>query len=458
LQSSWIFSPRSGRLNEGIPVPKDAAEKLVHAPGPEVLPGRDLLQRLPVAMLLLNEAGAALWSNDRYGELFDAVADVRVLARAAHDSAAAPCRCGVAGRNGAEVNLLVHNVPIAGARLLLLDETTGDADKAVLRDLRLRVEELERDSLTDRLTGAWNRRYLDKLMPGELAHSRRYRQPLSAAIFDIDHFKRVNDSLGHAAGDSVLRELVAVVQGGVRSADTLVRWGGEEFVLLMPFTAHGAAATAAENLRAAVAAHAFSPVGKVTISAGVAEYLPAEEPESLFSRADLALYRAKEDGRNRVEADARGASEVWAREESTDIIRLVWRDSYACGEPTIDAQHEELFRLANVLISASLHQDEKRGTLLAALDALLEHVARHFTDEEKILAARGYAKLAQHQRAHQGLLKRAGALKEAALRGDAKAGSVVEFLAHEVVAQHLLAADRDFYPLFAGAHASNPAG
>jgi diguanylate cyclase (GGDEF)-like protein/hemerythrin-like metal-binding protein len=331
-------------------------------------------------------------------------------------------------------------------------------DAAVLQDLQKRVAQLEQDSLTDKLTGAWNRRYLDHAMAGELARSRRHRQPLAAAMIDIDHFKRVNDTYGHAVGDTVLKELVAVARSCVRASDILVRWGGEEFLLLMPFSAHRVAAVAAEKLRKAVEAHDFAGAGRVTISAGVAEYLPAEDAEEFFSRADRALYRAKESGRNRVEADPRGASDQWAREESAELVKLVWRDSYACGEPTIDAEHEELFRLANVLISASLHQDEKRGTLLAALDALLEHVARHFADEEKILAARGYAKLAQHQRAHQGLLKRALALKEAALRGDAKTGPVVEFLAHEVVAQHLLAADRDFYPLFAGAGAGKPAG
>lgn len=189
----------------------------------------------------------------------------------------------------------------------------------------------------------------------------------------------------------------------------------------------------------------------MTISAGVAEYLLAEDAEAFFARADQALYRAKEGGRNRVEADARGASDDWARAGSGGILRLEWRDSYACGEPTIDAQHEELFRLANALIDASLRQEENRGAFLAALEALLAHVVRHFADEEKILAAHGYAKLAQHAAAHRGLLGRAGALKEAALRGEAKTGAVVEFLAHEVVAHHLLSADRDFYPLFAGA-------
>jgi hemerythrin len=108
-----------------------------------------------------------------------------------------------------------------------------------------------------------------------------------------------------------------------------------------------------------------------------------------------------------------------------------------------------LFRLANALIAASMRQADDRGAFLASLEALLVHVAQHFASEETILQARGYAQLAQHRAAHRALLERAAALKEAAPRGDAAFGALVEFLAQEVVAQHLLTADRDFFPLFA---------
>jgi hemerythrin len=176
--------------------------------------------------------------------------------------------------------------------------------------------------------------------------------------------------------------------------------------------------------------------------------MPREDAESLFRRADEALYRAKNAGRNRVVADAQGASDLWEKAGEA-IVQIIWRDAYACGEPTIDAQHETLFRLANALIASSLRQADDSGAFLAALEALLAHVVRHFADEERILAARGYAKLAQHRGAHRGLLERAAALKEAALRGGAAFGALVEFLAHDVVAQHLLTADREFFPLFA---------
>ncbi len=211
--------------------------------GTAALPGRELLQRLPMAMLLLDAGGQALWFNDRFGQMFDPSAlDLKSLAGG--ECPAVPARRSLAGRDGTTSELLVHCVPLQEARLLLLDSTPGSVDAAVLQDLQARVTQLEHDSLTDRLTGAWNRRYLDQSMVGELARSRRYRQPLSAAMLDIDHFKAVNDTFGHATGDSVLKELVAVARGCVRAADVLARWGGEEFLVLMPFTAYGAAAVA----------------------------------------------------------------------------------------------------------------------------------------------------------------------------------------------------------------------
>ena len=324
---------------------------------------------------------------------------------------------------------------------------SAEAAEAEVRELRVRVEELERDSLTDRLTGAWNRRYLDKLMPGELTRSRRHRQPLSVVLLDIDNFKHVNDVHGHLAGDAVLRELAELTRANLRVTDAMVRWGGEEFLIIMPQTSHAAATIAAEKLRQHVAAHPFPGAGRITVSLGVAEYAVDEDMDTLFRRVDDALYRAKEGGRDRVVADARGASDAWSAGRRA-IVQLVWRENYACGEPTIDAQHEELFRLANVLLEASLRQEEDRPRFAAALERLLAHLPRHFEDEERILAAHAYPKLEAHRAAHHGLLRRAATLKEAALRGEATTGTLVEFLAGEVVTQHLLGADRDFYPLF----------
>jgi len=172
-------------------------------------------------------------------------------------------------------------------------------------------ERLLLSGLTDILTGWHNRRYLQRRLPEELARAGRYRQPLSALLLDVDHFKRVNDSYGHAAGDQVLRDVASRVKHVLRTSDVAVRYGGEEFAVLLPQTGLRDAARMAERIRHTVATGPFSikegPELDVTVSIGVAEVWPAVIAadaavlgEQLLSRADGALYRAKSAGRNRV--------------------------------------------------------------------------------------------------------------------------------------------------------------
>ena len=218
----------------------------------------------------------------------------------------------------------------------------------------------------------------------------------------------------------------------------------------MPYTAHGVAQRAAENLRRRIGSHAFNIVGHLTVSIGTAEWNEGEGAAALFLRADQAMYRAKAAGRDRVVAEDSGASDAWAGLASSSPIQLVWQDAYACGEPTIDAQHRELFRLGNALLEASLRAKEDPAALMAALDACLAHVVRHFADEEGLLAQHGYRGLSGHQDAHRALLDRAAALRESARRGEADTGLLVDFLAQEVVLRHLLTSDRAYYALFGG--------
>ncbi|UJX41479.1 diguanylate cyclase [Desulfovibrio sp. JY] len=153
---------------------------------------------------------------------------------------------------------------------------------------------------TDALTGITNRAGIDEALTRERHRAVRHGTPLCVIMFDIDHFKDVNDSLGHQAGDAVLAGLTGLVSGLVRDHDILGRYGGEEFLIVAPETDMEQGRLLAERLRAAVAAHAFPAAGKVTCSFGLAE-LDADEPaHELVARADAALYRAKETGRNRV--------------------------------------------------------------------------------------------------------------------------------------------------------------
>jgi diguanylate cyclase (GGDEF)-like protein len=156
---------------------------------------------------------------------------------------------------------------------------------------------LKRDAYNDQLTGLANRRSLDETLQSWSKDNRTY----SIIVLDIDHFKSVNDTYGHQAGDEVLKHLGVIVSGKVRSEDRCFRFGGEEFVVLLPNTTASEAFIIAEDIRAAVE-HTISPIGKaITISLGIAEFpVHAESHEELFRAADRALYESKTSGRNRT--------------------------------------------------------------------------------------------------------------------------------------------------------------
>ena len=165
---------------------------------------------------------------------------------------------------------------------------------------------LEALAHTDPLTHLLNRRALTIRLVAELERVRRYNSPLTMLMIDLDHFKQINDTYGHLVGDEVLRGISAILQRSVRTVDMVARYGGEEFVIVLPETGEQGAVVFAERIRERVESHRFdndrSPLTNVTVSIGVSAF-PAphvETAEDLFARADAALYRAKERGRNKV--------------------------------------------------------------------------------------------------------------------------------------------------------------
>lgn len=175
------------------------------------------------------------------------------------------------------------------------------ATEALNRALAAANEQLSRMANTDRLTGLWNRRHFEEVVAHEMIEADRYHLQLSMLIFDIDHFKAVNDQYGHLAGDQVLIELSRIARQQTRDSDLLARWGGEEFVILMPNTGPIDATTVAEKIRSAFASHRFPDLGTVTASFGIAAFRAQESLDRWISRADGALYEAKQAGRNRVQ-------------------------------------------------------------------------------------------------------------------------------------------------------------
>ena len=187
----------------------------------------------------------------------------------------------------------------------------------VVNDLHAR---LVAQTITDPLTGAYNRRHMESCLDDVIERQRRTGASAALLLIDIDRFKDINDRLGHAAGDSVLRTVVAQIGARVRRLDRVFRIGGDEFLLLLPDTDLSSAQTVAEDLRARIAAAAMPDAASVTVSIGLAPLGNGQQIDDWMQQADAALYRAKQQGRNRVvraavEAETQSASLSPAKEE-----------------------------------------------------------------------------------------------------------------------------------------------
>ncbi len=165
---------------------------------------------------------------------------------------------------------------------------------------RVRLADLERLAQTDPLTSMPNRRHATDTLEREVQRSHRHALALSVVLLDLDHFKSINDRFGHQLGDRVLCAVAGTLRSSLRREDLAARWGGEEFIVVLPSTGLEAALECAERLRSALDAIHVHPLVRITASAGVAALRPAEGGDELIRRADVALYAAKAGGRNSV--------------------------------------------------------------------------------------------------------------------------------------------------------------
>lgn len=193
--------------------------------------------------------------------------------------------------------LLTHN-PLPGNRGFVRTFTDITGQKA----LEASLTKLSRE---DPLTGLFNRRTLMAMLEDEMTRVQRYQRPMSLLMMDIDHFKRINDRWGHPVGDEVLRSFASRCEGAMRENDKIGRWGGEEFVMLLPETEQPEAVEVANRLRSltssmAIPSHSGDNMIHVTVSIGIASTGAGDTVETLLARADHALYDAKTSGRDRV--------------------------------------------------------------------------------------------------------------------------------------------------------------
>ncbi len=208
--------------------------------------------------------------------------------------------------NGMATMAIGFGLSVAMWRHFMVDLRQRRQIEAQSKELERINLELQNMAFTDSLTGLPNRRYFDQAVARELSTIRRSGLAAGLIEFDLDFFKEINDSFGHAAGDAVLRQIAALVGKTIRQSDMFARYGGEEFILLLPRTNLEGARIAAEKLRAHIEAHVFSADGqeiRLTASFGVAE-LNTDPAISCYRAVDQTLYRAKQRGRNRVEVMA----------------------------------------------------------------------------------------------------------------------------------------------------------
>ena len=291
----------------------------------------------------------------------------------------------------------------------------------------------------DQLTGLHNRHYFETIITKELDRADRYSASLSLLLLDLDHFKTVNDTWGHPVGDDVLRLISKEIENTVRESDIFVRFGGEEFIVMMPQTTMKGALRAAEKIRTAIEKVSHPVAGPQTVSIGVAQRMSNESFRHWYRRTDEALYQAKETGRNRV----------FASDEdirlSDDAVPMNWRSEWSSGNKDIDKQHRTLIEIANKLINMSF---EAKGFEETAhqVELLLSHIVAHFEFEEKVLATSGYPGYLSHAELHNNLVSKALRLNESYRRGEVKTTAFFSFVVDDVVLGHLMEADTKFFP------------
>ncbi len=432
------------------------------SPFPVTLDCAAILERLPIALALVDaDNGHFITANEAFRESFGNPRDsfthwwqaVHRPSSSASGTASAPTAPDSSTRESIESDMygidgsLRHmrtQVRPHGNHLLicLTDLTDSDNRQDLLRQA---LAEMETRSITDPLTGLLTRRRLEEASLSEMHRFRRFGHPISLIIADIDHFKLINDSFGHPVGDEVLVEFAVRLASECRDLDVIGRYGGEEFVILLPSTPLAGAFTLANKLRSAINQAPFDPVGPVSASFGVAECIAGEDWNTWMTRADKALYRAKSSGRNRVVAAPESAFDERDIKHRNRLDRLTWEDGHCVGDPVIDAQHHHLFELANRLLN-QIREASPPADLHATIRTLVQATSRHFRDEEAILKALDYPRCDQHAKSHRILSAKLDALSSQSALGTLPTSKLIEFLAYDLVDHHALGADRDYIP------------
>lgn len=264
-------------------------------------------------------------------------------------------------------------------------------------------------AVKDELTKLYNRHFLELTIEDEIAKSDRYDYPISIAILDIDDFKKINDKWGHPVGDIVLKEIADILKQESRKSDYQIRIGGEEFIILMPYTNIEGAYIVAEKIRKTIEDNVNTIVGSYTASFGVAQRKTGESYLELYNRIDEALYKAKSSGKNCI---VKSIADSMPKVEAY----LDWKEEWDSGNDIIDYQHRELVGIINKIIEDYSENSQNDENWITQIDILISHIEQHFSFEENVLVEIEYKNRLEHEKIHDELLKKVYKLRLQTLR------------------------------------------
>jgi diguanylate cyclase (GGDEF)-like protein/hemerythrin-like metal-binding protein/PAS domain S-box-containing protein len=436
-----------------------------------------LLETIPVGVFMVEApSGQPLVANDAArlllgrGTLPDVNAEnmasvyaaFRLPARIPYPVDELPLVLGMKGQSSHIDDMMVVGADGVERILEVMGSPVRDGDGLVWAsvvsffDITGRVENtarITRLAYYDALTRLPNRRLFHDRIQMAITQARRDKSRLALMMIDLDRFKPVNDSLGHAVGDLLLKAVAGRMQLCLRESDTLARVGGDEFFVILPGVMNELDAIGVGEKIRQVLNEPFALEGGYQVSiaccVGIAIFPEhGQDEKALASNADEAMYAAKAFGRNCVQV-FNGLTEKGSFANQIPgahpILHLVWHKSYRCGESSIDQEHHALFDMANRLMSAAITTEVNHALVASALEELIASVSQHFINEEAVLARYHYDDLADHALKHQRLLGQTIELRRLAAEGDLCLTDLVLFIAQDVVVRHLLHEDKKFY-------------
>ncbi len=311
----------------------------------------------------------------------------------------------------------------------------------MLKQLQQKNTELTKIAIKDTLTGLYNRAYLDSDVTRFTTIAQTYQEELSFILFDLDDFKKVNDVFGHDVGDVTLSMVAKTLTSAIRPSDIAYRWGGEEFLVILPHTDLKTASSIAEEIRIAVKKTRFPGPEQVTISIGVSDFKASEPLNRWFKRTDYALGQAKAKGKDQVV--------TWSSDKPLPLsfAKIEWQQDWNSGEKNIDLQHQELVTLVNDLATVKTFNSND-SMLVLQLEYIIEHTKSHFNYEESVLKSIQFEGYKDHCAEHARLLEKFTKMIDEVKNNTISIKECFDQITGTLIIGHMFHYDRLFYNLF----------